>query len=78
MNRLSIGYDERSTWSLDGEAVGPTRTFGSLPDALACARELTNAAEALIELRISGIYACVHQEPGWPHRIVKTPVRSAA
>jgi len=78
MNRLSISYDGDKTWSLDGSAIGATRTFSSLPDALAYARDLTGAAEALIELRINGIYACVHQKPGWPHRIVDTPLRPAA
>jgi len=77
MNRLSISYDGRGTWLLDGEAVGPTQTFNALPAALDCARELTNAAEALIEVRVSGVYACVHQEPGWPHRIC-APLKTAA
>jgi hypothetical protein len=77
MNRLSVSYDGRFTWLLDGEVVGATRTFSSLPEALACARELTDAAEALIELRVSGFYACVHQEKGWPRRI-HAPDRPAA
>ena len=77
MNRLSISYDG-STWSLGGDAIGLTRTFSSLPDALACARDLTGAAEALIELRIDGIYACVHQAAGWPHRIVNRSLSAAA
>jgi hypothetical protein len=69
MNRLSLSYDGRFTWLLDGDAIGPTRTFSSLPDAVACARELTGAAEALIELRVAGFSACIHQERGWPRRI---------
>jgi hypothetical protein len=77
MNRLSVSYDGRFSWLLDGEAVGPTRTFTSLPEALACARDMTHAAEALIELRVSGFYACVHQEKGWPRRI-HAPERTAA
>ena len=77
MNRISVGYDDRFTWLLAGDAIGATRTFSSLPDAIACARELTNAAEALIELRIDGFYACVHQEYGWPHPI-HTEARRAA
>jgi hypothetical protein len=77
MNRLSISYDGSVEWQLEGEAIGAPRVFGSLPDALACARELTHAAEALIELRVNGFYACVHQERGWPRRI-HTPVKTAA
>ena len=76
MNRITISYDGRFTWLLDGAIVGPTRSFSSLPEALACARELTDAAEALIELRVSGFYACVHQERGWPRRI-QAPERAA-
>jgi hypothetical protein len=76
MNRITISYDGRFTWLLDGDVVGPTRTFSTLPQAIACARELSNAAETLIELQVSGFYACVHQERGWPHRI-DAPERAA-
>jgi hypothetical protein len=77
MNQLSISYDGSSTWLLEGDAVGPTRTFNTLSEALAYARELTHATETLIELRISGFYACIHQEQGWPRRI-QAPERTAA
>jgi hypothetical protein len=77
MNRISVSYDGRFTWLLGGEAIGATRSFSTLPEAMACARELTGAAEALIELRIDGFYACVHQTRGWPHRI-HMPERTAA
>jgi hypothetical protein len=53
-----------------------TRTFSSLPEAIACTRELTNASETLIELQVNGSYACVRQEPGWPRRI-HAPDRAA-
>ena len=76
MKRLSISYDGRFTWLLDGDSVGPTRTFSSLAEAIACARELTQAAPAIIELRVSGFYACVQQEQGWPRRI-HAPDRAA-
>jgi hypothetical protein len=69
MKRLSLSCDDAATWHLEGEAVGAMRSFGSLTEALACGRELTHAAETLIELRVSGFYACVHQEQGWPRRI---------
>jgi hypothetical protein len=69
MHRLSLRYGEHETWQLEGSAVGSARYFTTLPDALACARELTHAGETLIELRVSGFYACVHQTPGWPRRI---------
>lgn len=76
MNRITISYNGRSAWLLDGAAVGPTRTFSSLPGAIACARELTNASQTLIELQVSGSYACVHQQRGWPRRI-HAPERAA-
>ena len=76
MKRLSISYDGRFTWLLDGDDVGPTRTFSTLPEAIACARELTQAAPAIIELQVSGFYACVRQEQGWPRRI-QAPERAA-
>jgi hypothetical protein len=76
MNRITISSDGRFTWLLDGAIVGPTRTFSTLPEAIACARELSNAAETLIELQVSGFYACVHQERGWPRRI-QAPERAA-
>ena len=76
MNQFSVSYDGGEAWLLDGETVGETRTFGSLPEALACARELVDAAESLIELRCSGFYACIHQEQGWPRRI-HAPLRAA-
>jgi hypothetical protein len=69
MNRVSLSCDDAETWRLDGEVVGATRSFGSLSEALACARALTDAGETLIELRVSGFYACVHQSQGWPRRI---------
>jgi hypothetical protein len=76
MNRITISYDGRFTWLLDGDIVGPTRTFATLPQAIACARELSNASETMIELQVSGFYACVHQERGWPRRI-HAPDRAA-
>jgi hypothetical protein len=76
MNRVTISYDGRFTWLLDGEIVGPTRTFSTLPQAIACARQLTDASETMIELQVSGFYACVHQERGWPRR-VHAPDRAA-
>jgi hypothetical protein len=69
MNRITISYNGRFTWLLDGALVAPTRAFSALPEAIACARELTNASESLIELQVNGSYACVHQERGWPRRI---------
>jgi hypothetical protein len=77
MNCVSISYDGGDSWQLDGAAVGATRSFATLAEALACARELTHAAETLIELDVSGFHACVHQERGWPSRIY-TPSTAAA
>jgi len=77
MNRVMLSYDEGDSWRLDGDTVGATRSFATLAGAIACARELTHAAETLIELNVSGFSACVHQEAGWPRRIY-TPGRAAA
>jgi hypothetical protein len=76
MNRFSVSYDGGEAWLLDGEPVGRTRSFGTLPEALDCARKLVDSEESLIELRVSGFYACVHQELGWPRRI-HSPLRAA-
>ena len=77
MHHLSLRYGEQETWQLEGDAIGPARHFATLPAALACARALTDAGETLIELRVSGFYACVHQIPGWPRRI-HAPASEAA
>ena len=77
MNRFWLSHDGAATWQLDGEAVGDTRSFGSLADAIAHARDLAHAEEALIELHVSGFYACVHQERGWPHRIEAAAKKAA-
>jgi hypothetical protein len=70
MNRLSFTHLGPEEWRLDGDAVGEEgRHFADLASAVAFARKATNAAEALVELRIDGFYACVHQNPGWQHPI---------
>ena len=51
MNRIAISFDGRFTWFLDGKVVGPTLSFGTLTETLACAHAITNASETLIELR---------------------------
>jgi hypothetical protein len=69
MNRLCFTYNGRDNWQVDGEAIGGSLCFTGLPAAVAHTRKVTRAAETLIELRIDGFYACVHQAAGWPHRI---------
>jgi hypothetical protein len=76
-NRLSFTYLGPDDWRLDGGAVGGSQRFASLPAAINFARETTNAAETLIELRIDEFYACVHQDAGWPHRIC-APAKAAS
>jgi hypothetical protein len=71
MNRLSLTHLGHDDWRLDAEAVGPSHQFSGLPAAVAFARKATNAAEALVELRIGDFYACVHQNPGWQHPICR-------
>jgi len=69
MNRLSFTHLGQDEWRIDGEAIGQSQQLSGLATAVAFARKTTNAAEALIELRIDGFYACVHQNPGWQHPI---------
>ena len=61
-----------SRWTLEGLGHRQPLTFPDLASALAHARRESDADEAMIELRVDGLYVCVHQPKGWPQRICGT------
>jgi hypothetical protein len=67
---LKISRDVWGGWSLRGLAPLPVAHFPSLSASLDYARKECAAAPATIELLIDGFYAVIHQERGWPRRIV--------
>ena len=67
--RFSFSCAGSGEWTVEGARAAPRARFGDLPSALAFARADSGAEEALIELRVGGLYVCVHQKKGWPHRI---------
>jgi hypothetical protein len=66
--RFSITGDG-GRWALEGVGRRLPLLFADLASALAYARRDSDAAEATIELRVDGVYVCVHQPRGWPRRI---------
>jgi hypothetical protein len=68
--RLKICRDDRGTWNVDGLSQHPLVRFPSLSASLDYARRECAGAPATIELLIDGFYAVVHQEDGWPRRLV--------
>jgi len=64
---ISCGAGGR--WTLEGCTASAPASFDNLAAALAFARGDSNAGEATIELRVDGLYVCVHQPKGWPQRI---------
>jgi hypothetical protein len=67
---LKICRDVWGGWSVDGLAPLPVAHLPSLSASIDYAREECAAAPATIELLIDGFYVVVHQERGWPRRIV--------
>jgi hypothetical protein len=70
LRRFAISRDDCGRWMLEGSAGAPP-FFTDLASALAFARRDSDAAAAIIELRVDGVYACVHQPKGWPQRICR-------
>jgi hypothetical protein len=68
--QLKICSDERGTWSVHGLSPMPVKHLPSLSASIDYARKECAAAPATIELFIDGIYAVVHQERGWPRRLL--------
>lgn len=68
--QLKICGGARGTWSVHGVSRCPVSNLPSLSASLDYARKQCDAAPATIELFIDGFYAVIHQERGWPRRIV--------
>ena len=78
---LKICRDVWGGWSVDGLAPLPVAHLPSLSASIDYARKECAAAPATIELLIDGFYVVIHQEQGWPRRIVGPeiePPRAAA
>jgi hypothetical protein len=78
---LKICRDVWGGWSVDGLALLPVAHLPSLSASIDYARKECAAAPATIELLIDGFYVVIHQEQGWPRRIVGPeiePPRAAA
>jgi len=72
MRHFSLDCDTGGHWSVAG-AQRPHGCFDDLASALDFARRDSDAAEAVIELRVGGLYVCVHQPKGWPQRMCGSP-----
>jgi hypothetical protein len=65
----SLSCDARGFWQLAGGFEGSVEFF-DLSSALEYGRRDAGAKEAGIEIRAGGLYIFVHQDEGWPSRIV--------
>src|SRR5439155_8266445 len=68
--RLQICRDVWGTWSVHGLSPLPVAHLPSLSASIEYARRECAAAPATIELSGDGFYAVVHQERGWPRRLI--------
>jgi len=64
---VSCGND--GVWTVEGSAFAQARRLPDLPAALDCARRACDAAPATIQVRVDGMYICMHQPKGWPRRM---------
>jgi hypothetical protein len=67
---LKIGRDAWGTWSVHGLDPVPVSHLPSLSASIDYARKGCAASPATIELLIDGFYMVVHQERGWPRRLL--------
>ena len=67
---LTICRDVWGTWSVHGLSPQPVTHLPSLAASVDYACKECAASPATIELLIDGCYAVVHQERGWPRRLV--------
>jgi hypothetical protein len=72
--RLKICREVCGSWSVYGLSLLPADQLPSLSDAIDYARQQCAAAPATIELLIGGFYAVIHQERGWPRRLLAREV----
>jgi hypothetical protein len=68
-HRFSITCDDNGRWMLEGGPRHRHRRFADLAAALDCAKHDGDLEPATIELRVSGLYVCIHQDQGWPQRV---------
>jgi hypothetical protein len=68
--RLQIVHEPTGEWSLRGLPGNPVVRLDSLCASFDFARRECDAAPATIELMVEGFYAVIHQEVGWPRRLV--------
>jgi len=79
--RIKICRDISGTWSVDGPLPASVSNLPSLSASIDYARKACDAAPAIIELYVDGVYIVAHQERGWPKALVssgagqKYPVR---
>ena len=78
--RLKICRDVWGTWSVHGLSPVPVSHLPSLSASIDYARKQCAAAPATIELLLDGLYVVIHQELGWPRRLLapEGPVAAAA
>ena len=69
IRHFSLNGDASGHWTVDGAEHCRAGGFEDLASALAFARRESHAAAATIELRVGGLYVCVHQAKGWPQRM---------
>jgi hypothetical protein len=74
--RFSLRRDRTGMWRLAGVSDACARDFPDVATALECARRISDAEAATIEMWVDGLYLCIHQPKGWPHRIC-APGRTA-
>jgi hypothetical protein len=72
--QLKICSDDHGTWSVHGLSPLPVEHLPSLSASIDYARKGCAAAPATIELFIDGFYAVVHQERGWPRRLLASEI----
>jgi hypothetical protein len=70
--RLKICRDDCGTWCVHGLSPAPVSDLPTLAASLDYARNACNAAPATIELSVDGMYVVVHQECGWPRRLLSS------
>jgi hypothetical protein len=73
---LKICRDVWGTWSVHGLLPIPVSRLPSLSASIDYAREQCAAAPATIELLVDGCYMVVHQQRGWPRRLLAPEARS--
>lgn len=67
---VKIARDVWGTWSVQGPSPVPVSHLPTLSASIDYACKACNAAPATLELFVDGIYVVVHQERGWPRRLL--------